>query len=264
MHSVRFLFNRPKPVIGMLHIPPLPGSPRNALPFSAIIDWVLKDADVLAQSGLDGYILENFGDTPFYPARVPAYTIAFMTALACEVRRVIDLPLGINALRNDAESALAIACASSASFIRINIHTGARLTDQGIIEGRAHETLRQRKLLGSDVQLFADVDVKHSAPLAFRDLKEEVEETLFRGQADAVIVTGRATGVPAMIEDLEAAKKAAGKAPVFAGSGVDSSNVASVLIIADGVIAGTSLKRDAITTNPVDPDRVREFMRAAR
>ena len=251
-------------IIGMLHVPALPASPKNELSFTDVTNWVLKDADVLAAGGIDAFIIENFGDTPFYPRRVPAHTVAFMTALSLQIRRAFALPLGINVLRNDAESAIAIAVAVAAEFIRVNIHVGARVTDQGLIEGTAHETLRYRKLLGSDLKIFADVDVKHSAPVAPRPLKEEVEEVVFRGGADAVIVTGTGTGKQTNLEDLKAAKSAAGPAPVFAGSGVDAQSVGEILKVADGVIAGTSLKRDGITTNAVDAERVRALMKAAR
>src|SRR5688572_2724409 len=204
----------------MLHVPALPGSPQNSFDLDAIIEWVLKDARALASGGIDGLIVENFGDIPFYPHRVPAHTVAFMTAIGREVRREVSLPLGINILRNDAESAIAVAAAVSAQFIRVNIHTGARLTDQGLIEGTAHETLRYRRLLGSEVKIFADVDVKHSAPVATRPLQVEVEELVSRGGADAVIVTGAATGKTTALDDLKTVKKAAGNARVFAGSGV--------------------------------------------
>jgi membrane complex biogenesis BtpA family protein len=248
----------------MLHVPALPGSPLNGFDLDAIIAWVLKDARALAAGGIDGLIIENFGDTPFYPHRVPAHTVAFMTAIGREVRREVKVPLGINILRNDAESAVAIAAAVSAEFIRVNIHAGARLTDQGLIEGKAHDTVRYRKLLGSDVKIFADVDVKHSAPVAARPLQVEVEELVSRGGADALIITGAATGKTTALEDLKAAKKAAGAARVFAGSGVDANNIGEVLQVADGVIVGTALKRDGITTNPVDPDRVRALMQVVK
>src|SRR5262245_51749911 len=251
-------------IIGVLHVPALPGSPRNQLAFKDVVDWVLKDAEALAGGGVDALILENFGDVPFYPTRVPPHTVAFMTAIAGEVRRRFDLPLGINVLRNDAQSALAIASAVSAEFIRVNIHTGARVTDQGLIEGAAYETLRYRRLLNSDVKILSDVDVKHSAPVAARNLGDEVEEIVWRGNADAVIVTGAATGKQTALEDLKIAKHAAGSVPVFAGSGVNVQNVATVLEIADGVIVGTAFKHDGVTSNAVDRDRVRAFVRVVR
>jgi membrane complex biogenesis BtpA family protein len=251
-------------IIGVLHIPALPGSPRNELDLETIIEWVLKDAAALAQGGVDALLLENFGDAPFYPGRVPAHTVSFMTAIAREVRKNFRLPLGINILRNDAESAIAVVSAAGAQFIRVNIHTGARLTDQGLIEGKAHETLRYRKLLDSNVQIFADADVKHSAPVAARPLAEEVEELVSRGCADAVIVTGAATGKQTSLEDLKRAKQAAGRAPVIAGSGVTASNVSTVMNVADGAIVGTFFKRDGMTTNPVDPGRVQALISALR
>ena len=259
------LFKAIKPVIGMLHVPALPGSPRNTLALNAIVDWVLKDAEALADGGIDGMILENFGDVPFYPGQVPPHTVAFLTALGCEVRRPgrrFDRPLGINVLRNDPAGAMAIAAAAGAEFIRVNIHTGARLTDQGVIEGMAHETLRYRKLLGCDVKIFADVEVKHSARLARRDLAVEVEEALSRGCADAIVVTGAATGRQTAVEDLKIAKAAAGDAPVIAGSGVDVASLAAVLEVADALIVGTAFKQDSVATNAVDAERVSTFMRA--
>lgn len=251
-------------IIGMLHLPALPGSPKNELGLTAILDWVLADVEALSRGGVDALMLENFGDAPFYPRRVPAHTVAYMTAIGREVKRASGLPMGINILRNDAESAIAVAAAVSAEFIRVNIHVGARLTDQGIIEGSAHQTLRYRKLLGAPLRILADIDVKHSAPIAPRRMQDEVEEVLSRGGADAVIVTGSATGKETAIEDLKQAKEVAGTAPVFAGSGVDEQNVAAVLKVADGAIVGTAFKRDGVTTNPVDPVRVAGLMKARR
>src|SRR5688572_21891011 len=204
-----------KYVIGMLHVPALPASPANRLGFPEIIDWVSRDARALAGGGVDGLIIENFGDVPFYPRRVPPHTLAFMTVLAREVRLSIDLPLGINVLRNDSASAMAIAAAVAASFIRVNIHTGARLTDQGIIEGTAHRLLRYRRTLGCDVKVLADIDVKHSSPLAPRSLSDEIEETVGRGCADGIIVTGSATGKETALDD-RIARSAAPRTPLLA------------------------------------------------
>jgi membrane complex biogenesis BtpA family protein len=258
------MFGTHKPIIGMLHVPALPGSPQNKLRLAEVIDWVVRDAEALVEAGIPALMIENFGDLPFYPERVPPHTVAFMTAISSEVKRKYKLPLGINILRNDAESALAIACAVSADFIRVNVHIGARVTDQGLVEGTAHRTLRYRKLLGADVKIFADADVKHSAPLApLRDLKTEVEELAMRGGADAVIVTGPSTGRETSLEDLATAKSAAAGTPVIAGSGVGAANVAAVLDVADGAIVGTAFKRDGTTTNPVDPERVRRILLAA-
>src|SRR5206468_10482953 len=166
--------------------------------------------------------IENFGDVPFFPGRVPAGVVAYMTAVAGEVRRAVpDLPLGINVLRNDGLSALAVADAVGASFIRINVLCGARVTDQGVIQGIGHDLLRDRAdLRATNVKIFADVDVKHSAPLAERPLVDEVDDTLERGLADALVVSGAGTGKPTDLGKVKAVKAAAGESPVFIGSGI--------------------------------------------
>jgi membrane complex biogenesis BtpA family protein len=257
----------PKPIIGMLHLPPLPGSPRASQSMAAIISQALHDADALAAGGIHALMLENFGDVPFLPARVAAETTAAMTAVALEVRkRLPQLPLGINVLRNDGCSALAIAAAVGASFIRVNVLCAARVTDQGIIHGIAHDLLRDRARLhaAGDVKIFADVDVKHSAPLAPRPLEEEVEETLHRGLADAVIVSGHATGKPTELDHVRRAKSAAREAPVLVGSGVTPASIPAFLPHADGFIIGTAFKPDGRPENPIDPARVRDVLAALR
>jgi uncharacterized protein len=254
----------PLPLIGMLHAPPLPGSPRFAGDWEAVRQRVLDDAAALVEGGAAAAILENFGDAPFYPRRVPAITVAHMTALAVEIRRRFDLPLGINVLRNDGLTALAIAHAAAAVFIRVNVLCGARVTDQGLIQGIAHHLLRERAALGGGIRIFADVNVKHSAPLAARPLDEEVADLIHRGGADAVIVSGAATGVPADLDELRQAKSAAGDTPVLVGSGVSAETVSHYLPHASGFIVGTSLKHDARLDAPIDPLRVQALARAIR
>jgi membrane complex biogenesis BtpA family protein len=250
-------FPSPRPLIGMLHLPALPGAPRFGGDLEAIRRSVLEDAAALVEGGAHGAILENFNDAPFYPGRVPAITITHMTALAAEVRRRCDLPLGINVLRNDGIAALAIAHAVGAQFIRVNVLCGARVTDQGLIRGIAHELLRERADLKSDIRIFADVNVKHSAPLAARPLADEVADLIDRGGADAVIVSGAATGKPADLAELREAKSAAGSTPVLVGSGVTAESISHFLPHADGFIVGTGLKRHGRVDCPVDAQRVR-------
>lgn len=258
------MFGHEKFVIGMLHAPALPGSPGAKLSMTALADWVLRDAEALASGGVDGLMLENFGDVPFYPSRVPAHTVACLAILAHEVRRSTQLPLGINMLRNDGLSALAVAIAVGASFIRVNVYTGARLTDQGIVEGEAHLIQRVRGEFRADVRVFADVAVKHSAAISTRVLEDEVEDTIHRGRADGVIVSGAATGKETSLDEVARVKRVAGKIPVLVGSGANAASASQLLQHADGLIAGTSLKIDGVATNAVDPQRVRELMTAVR
>jgi membrane complex biogenesis BtpA family protein len=145
--------------------------------------------------------------------------------------------------------------------VRVNVLSGARVTDQGVIQGVAHDLLRERKVLGAEgVKVFADVDVKHSAPLAPRPLEDEVDDTLERGLADAVIASGAGTGKPTDLEKLKVIKRSAGGTPVFIGSGITAETVANYLPHADGFIVGTAFKVDGVPTNPVDPGRVKALL----
>ena len=250
-----------KPIIGMIHLMPLPGAPRYGGNLAAIRDAALRDAEALAEGGIHGLMLENFGDVPFYPDRVPAQVVSHMTRIALEIRKRIDLPLGINVLRNAGRSALAIAHAADAQFIRVNVLCGARVADQGILQGIAHDLLRDRASLKAEsIKILADVDVKHSAPLAPRAIADEVEDTIHRGLADAIIVTGSGTGKTTDLDKLRTVKAAAGATPVMVGSGVDAQTIAAYLPFCDGFIIGTTFKKDGIASNPVDTGRVRELI----
>ena len=250
------------PIIGMLHAPPLPGSADYRGNFSSIREFVLRDAEALCEGGVDGLMLENFGDTPFYPDRVPAITVAAMTELAAAVRRSIQLPLGINVLRNDGRTALAIAAVCGAEFIRVNVLCGARVTDQGLLQGIAHDLLRERTTLGCQhIRILADVDVKHSAALAVRPIEVETKDLVERGHADAVIVSGQATGDPTDANTLAAVRRAT-TAPIFVGSGVAAANVRELIRSgASGLIVGSSLKLDSNLAGPIDVIRVRELVK---
>lgn len=250
-----------RPVIGMLHAPPLPGSPRYRGDWPGVIRHVLSDLDVLASSGIHGVMLENFGDAPFYPERVPNETVASLTRLAVEVRRRTDLPLGINVLRNDGAAAIVVAVAADADFVRVNVLCGARVTDQGLLHGNAHEVLRTRERLSTrHIQILADVDVKHSAPLAPRPLAEEVEETLARGGADAIIVSGTATGALPDLQHIQTARLAARGAPVVVGSGVTPESLPELWPHADAFIVGSCFKQDGMASNPVIAERIRDLL----
>jgi uncharacterized protein len=257
----------PPIVVGMVHLLPLPGSPRYGGSVAAVREAAVRDAEALAAGGVRAVMVENFGDVPFYPAAVPPHVIAHMTAIAAELRaRVGPLPLGVNVLRNDGRAALAVAHASGANFVRVNVLCGARVADQGLLQGIAHDLLRDRATLGArDVKILADIDVKHSAPLAPRPLADEIADTIDRGLADGVIVSGAGTGKATDPAQVRAAKEAAGgRVPVFVGSGVTARTLASFAPHADGVIIGTALKGDGVASNEVDVARVRELMEAYR
>jgi len=254
------LFGVRRPLIGVVHLLPLPGSPRYGGSMAQVTDRAVTDAQAYLDGGLNGLILENYGDLPFFPGTVPPETVAAMTAVAREIGRLTDRPLGINVLRNDALSALAVAAATGATFLRVNILMGASVTDQGIIQGQAHHLLRRRRDLDSEVKIFADVLVKHARPLGRADAAESAREMLERGLADVLIVTGPATGREPSGEELARVKEAAGGNPVLAGSGVSPENVSDILTVADGAIVGTALKTDGQTERAVDIERVRALV----
>lgn len=266
MSGLDGLFGGVKPVIGMLHLPPLPGSPAGGTVEDALAR-AQTDAEALTAAGVDGMILENFGDAPFAKERVPPVTVAAMAVICREIRRDHNVPLGVNVLRNDAESALSIAAVTGCDFIRVNVHTGAVVADQGVIEGKARETLLLRKALGASVLLFADVRVKHARPLGgpvgTASLAEEAKETRGRGMADALILSGAATGSPADPEDFRRVRAALPDAPLLAGSGVSLANLGEFWTVCDGIIVGSSLKEAGDARAPVDPERARAFVTAA-
>ena len=255
-----------KPLIGMIHLGPLPGSPRAGREgLNPVIARALSDADALVAGGCQALMLENFGDAPFFPGSVPGHVVAAMTRVASEVARRIPLPLGINVLRNDGLAALAIAAAVGAKFIRVNVLTGARVTDQGLIQGIAHDLTRERVRLGAeDIAILANVDVKHSAALATRPLHDEVKDALARGMADAVIVSGSGTGAGVDLDKLALVKKAAGNAPVLIGSGATAATLATLARHADGFIVGTATKYHGDVLAPVELARVQELAAARR
>ncbi|WP_340101858.1 BtpA/SgcQ family protein [Salinibaculum salinum] len=261
-------FESESPLIGMVHLPPLPGSPRFAGDRTELRGRALADVSALVEADFDGLLVENFGDAPYYPDDVPKSTVAEMTAIVRELGIGVECPYGVNVLRNDADAALSVAAAGGGSFIRVNVHTGSRVTDQGILEGTAHETLRRREQLDADVSILADVAVKHSAPVGERDIAAVAEETITRGLTDGLVVSGPATGEPADAEELKTVldrrDSVDPSVPVFVGSGVTPENVSALLDLADGVIVGTALKRGGETTAPVDPDRAKAFVGAVR
>jgi membrane complex biogenesis BtpA family protein len=227
----------------------------------------LDDAAALAAAGFGAVMVENYHDVPFHPDRVPAPTVA---ALAVVVAAIRDgqpgLAVGVNVLRNDAAAALAVAAATGARFVRVNVHVGAAVTDQGALTGQAWHTLRLRRELGLDeVGILGDLRVKHAAPLAARGLEEEARDLRLRGLADAVIVTGAATGAPGNPAELGAVRAALPDCPLLVGSGATADSVAGLLKVADGCIVGTSLQRgDPATGRPgVDPALARAFVAAA-
>lgn len=262
--ELRHIFKADNPVIGVVHLSPLPTSPRWKGKLAEVISRAEQEATALAAGGVDGIIVENFFDAPFCKDEVDPAVVSAMTLIVDRLKGMVMLPIGINVLRNDARSAMAIATCTEVQFIRVNVLTGVMATDQGLIEGKAYELLRYRRELGSEVAILADVLVKHARPLGTPNLTVAVQDTIQRGLADGVILSGWATGNPPTQEDLELATAAAGDTPVFIGSGASWENIPQLMQAANGVIVSSSLKRYGKISETIDPIRVSQFVEAAR
>ena len=245
------VFDTAPVLIGMVHLDALPGSPGFTDDLDTIIEHARADARAIASGGFDAIMVENYNDTPFFKDQLPPESIAALTRCARAVRQAApDLPLGVNALRNDGLSALGIALAVGADFIRVNVLSGAMVTDQGLVEGCAAQLLRKRAALKADIAILADVGVKHATPLGMQTLFDAARDTAHRGHADGLIVSGASTGATTAIADIEEVRSAVPDIPIFIGSGVTAENIDGT--VADGFIVGTSLK----TEGRVDAQKV--------
>ena len=264
LNSLDELFGVKYPIIGMVHLWPLPGAPGySGYGMDTILDQARRDTEALLEGGVDGLIVENMWDLPFYAGTdVQIEAVTAQAVAAREVAEMAEVPVGVNVIHNGWQAELAIAVAAGLDFVRVCILTGARLWDTGDLDhGCAADLLRRRKELGAEhLKLFADVDKKHSVPFPGLDLETHIEWTEFY-QADALIVSGRMTGDAPSLDKVRQAKEAASR-PILMGSGTTAENIADFLKYADGAIVGSSLKVDGVAENPVDVERVRRYMAA--
>src|SRR5262245_11962531 len=258
--SFQDLFGGRKPLIGVLHLLPLPGAPLYDGVIQKVYDQALAELDVFRRHAIDSVIVENFRDMPYFPGRVPVETVAAMAAVSRDIVRAAGMPVGINVLRSDGEAAIAIAAASGADYVRVNVHMGAVVADQGIVHGSSQFSVRLRGALKSKALIFADVGVKHAAPVAGRSLDIETRDLAERGLADAVIVTGDRTGVETSLADVDAVTQAT-TLPLLVGSGATPENIDQVLPKVNGLIVGSYFKKDGAGHNLVDESRVQRFVK---
>lgn len=250
-------------LIGVVHLAPLPGAPGFMGDMGTVMAAAVADARRYVGAGFDALIVENFGDAPFFPDDVPPETVAAMTRIVGAVVDAVAVPVGVNVLRNDGLAALAIAVATSAAFIRVNVLSGSMYTDQGLIHGRAAEVARKRAAIAPHVRVYADVMVKHATPPPGTTLEGAVADLAERGGPDGIVISGSGTGRPAGLDDVKVAKSIAPHLPVLIGSGTDAKTVAKSLAVADAVIVGTAAKEQQVTTNPVSPRRAAAIAEAA-
>jgi uncharacterized protein len=246
-----------RPVIGMIHLLALPGAPKWQGSLEQVLDHACADAKTYEAAGFDAILVENFGDLPFSPTAVEPHTVAAMAWVLTNLRREVTMPMGVNVLRNDWRTALALAVTCGGGFIRVNVHCGVMITDQGIITGNAHDCLRYRSSLeASHLGILADVWVKHGQLLGYAvDIVESAHELLYRGLADGLIVTGRFTGDAPRVDEVTRLRQALPDAVIIAGSGVHEGNAGTFAPLVDAVVVGTGVKHKQITANPVSRTR---------
>lgn len=265
-------------ILLVLHLPPLPGAPgwtaAGAPALSELTDAVISKAQLFASEGATGLIMENFGDAPFYPGAVPPETVASMAVIGAALRRELDLPLGINVLRNDGAAALALAVALGAEAVRVNVLSGVAATDQGLVASAAHDLLRERERLSAGpsgaraVKILADVHVKHARPLGEQDIATAAIDLAERAGADAVIVSGTRTGSPPSVADLDCVGAALDeldrRVPLLLGSGVNADNAAKLVPRCNGAIVASAALKGGRAGAAADPDRTRRLIAAIR
>lgn len=259
------LFSVRKPVIGVIHVGALPGTPRNTQSISQLVTSATHEAKLYREGGVDGVMIENMHDVPYLRGEVGPEIVAAMTAIAREIRREVTLPMGIQILAGANLEAIAVAHAAGLEFIRAEAYAYAHIADEGLIESSAAKLLRYRRIIGATrVQIWTDVKKKHAAHAITADvsLGEMAETVEFMG-ADCLIVTGSVTGKPPTATDAKEAK-AHCRLPVILGSGISSQNIDEFYEQADGFIVGSAFKVDGLWSNTIDPARVESFMSNVR
>ena len=259
------LFSRAKPVIGMIHVGALPGTPGARLPLAKIVANAVREAKIYRDAGLDGVAVENMHDVPYLKGAVGPEIVAGMTVVAQAVNAEFRGVTGIQILAAANREALAVALAAGLDWVRVEGFAFAHVADEGLVDSCAGELLRYRKLIGAErIEVWADIKKKHAAHAITSDvsLGETAAAAEFM-RADALIVTGTATGKPPARSDVVEAK-ANSKLPVLIGSGVDAKNVGQFWEAADGFIVGSNFKAGGRWDGAVEAGKVRAFMKAAR
>jgi len=256
------VFRKSKFIIGMIHLPSLPGTANGKTSkFSELRNYALNELNTLQTGGVDAVIVENFWDLPYYPDRVDTITVAAMASLAGVIVEHASIPVGINVLYNDFRAELAIARAVNAAFIRAEVFIDPAISETGLIPASCASMVRERSALnGDEIAILADVHGKNTQVMWKREIVESAMDAETRGLADAIIVTGAGTGKSASLEDLESVKQKI-RIPLLAGSGVNPSTLKQILNICDGVIVGSYFKEGGNIRSKTDVDRVRDLTR---
>lgn len=260
VEQINQLFGIKKPIIGMLHLKPLPGSAiYDGEGLDKIIDAAIRDSENLLMGGVNALQIENYGDCSYFVNKAAHETIAAMSIIGYEIRKKFSkIPMGV-CLLADPEASIAVAHCIKAQFVRATFFTEAGVDVGGLVLRTPHEILRYRKFLDHSIKILADVHIKHSAPLGVRPIEESAYDAAYF-LADAVIISGKHTGKETSLEEVRKVKEVLQEFPVFVGSGVNKRNVKELFRYADGAVVGTSFKLSSLPNEPVCYERVVEFM----
>ncbi len=249
----------------MIHIPALPGTPNHHIPFDKILEHCVAEAQLLVNAGFEALLIENMHDVPYVKGKVGPEITACMTAIAFELKKQFDVPMGIQVLAAANKEALSVALAANLQFIRAEGFVFGHLGDEGYHDSCAAELLRFRKQIGADqIQVFTDIKKKHSSHSITQDIS--LEETANAAEfflSDGLVVTGASTGKTANISDLSSLQDQTAL-PVLVGSGITSSNLSKYWPLADAFIVGSALKKGGFWKNELDANRVGQLMDEAK
>lgn len=260
LQELEQLFNTSKPIIGMVHLPALPGAPvYDGKGLDSVIEYALEEAGKLIAGGVNGIQVENYGDHSYFVNNAADETISAISIVAHELRKKYpEIPMGI-CLLADPKACIAIAHCTKAQFVRATVFTEGAVDVGGLALRSPHEILRYRKFLDPSIKIFADIHIKHSAPLGPRPIEESAYDAAYF-LADAVILSGKHTGKETPLEDVEKVKACLPDYPVLIGSGLNQKNAAALFQYADGSFVGTNFKENGDSFSRVSQDRVVEFM----
>ncbi|MCB0580353.1 MAG: BtpA/SgcQ family protein [Phaeodactylibacter sp.] len=261
MHTLRDVFGPAKPVIGMIHVQALPGTPAYGGNMAPVIEQAVWEAELYQRCGLPAVMIENMHDTPYLRRQAGPEITAAMTAVAIAVKRACSLPCGVQVLAGANREALAVALAAGLEFIRAEGFAFAHVADEGLLQSDAGELLRYRRVIGADrILVLTDIKKKHSAHAITADVSlAETARAAEFFRSDGLIITGSATGEAASVQDVRAAREAS-SLPLLIGSGIGPDNISEYWPYCDGVIVGSSLKVGGYWANSVEESRVAQLM----
>jgi membrane complex biogenesis BtpA family protein len=260
---IKGIFGVNRALIGVIHVGGLPGTPSHDRGLPEIVETAVAEARLYASAGFHGVLIENTHDRPYLKGAVGPEIVASLAVIGQEIRRAVpSAPLGVQILAGANQSALAVALACGASFVRVEGFVFAHVADEGLIESSAAALLRYRRTIGAEgIRVFADIKKKHSAHAVTADVS--LVETAKAAEfflVDGVIVTGISTGQPTDVAEVRSVASATG-VPVLVGSGITSANLRDY-DAADALIVGSDVKRDGLWSNPLDEARTRALARA--